>query len=508
MERYLGLMIRPVYGDYVLPLSVSAELQGTPGYSNMTVRFAYDGDAKGTTLYGIAYELMPSDASKAFDLKKASKASKTGEPTLESENFELTGLDEGKQYRAMAFAIIGTDTVRGTEMVTFTTDARYVDLGLSVKWAKWNIGAENTNELGGYYGWGDITGELKSPYAINYAKGNTSTSIAGNANYDLAVAKWGGRWRMPTKAEFEEMVNAASTSWTYDGSTGVTKYIATFPNGETLEFPYDGYMNSTCTEKAYETHGFYWTATATSDQMPYYFHMSGPRSRSFTTAEKYMHVLIRPVYDEGQAPVTPDTPADDTTKEASPAVDLGLYSGNLWATYNVGATKETQSGVYVAWGELQEKKSEGYYQNNYAYLDENNTQYGGYSTALGLNIAMTDYDIAHVRWKGDWQMPTDADFKELRNDCTWTAETRSGVFGYKVTGPNGKSIFLPCAGYYNGMELISENVEGNYWCSTMYMFAREYQMGYAMNLHKENGYELSRYSRKGGCTVRPVKHKK
>ena len=104
-------------------------------------------------------------------------------------------------------------------------------------------------------------------------------------------------------------------------------------------------------------------------------------------------------------------------------------------------------------------------------------------------------------------MPTDSDMKELRDDCTWTAETRSGVFGYKVTGPNGKSIFLPCAGYYNGKDLISNNSEGNYWCSTMYMFAREYQLGYAMSLGQDI-HELSRYSRKGGCTVRKKKKKK
>ena len=188
------------------------------------------------------------------------------------------------------------------------------------------------------------------------------------------------------------------------------------------------------------------------------------------------------------------------------AVDLGLYSGNLWATYNVGATKETDSGVYVAWGELEEKVSEGYYRENYAYWSEDNPDHEGYSTVLGTNIAGTEYDIAHVRWKGDWQMPTDSDMKELRDDCTWEVETRSGVSGYKVTGPNGNSIFLPFAGYYNGKDLISPNSEGNYWCSTMYMFAREYQMGYAMSLG-QGVYELSRYSRKGGCTVRPVIHK-
>ena len=508
MERYLGLLIRPVYGEYVVPLTVSAAQRGVAGYTNASIKVSFAGDKKGMTSYGVAYELVPSDPTMVFDFKNASKVAKTDIPALDDVTLDVRGLEEGKQYRALAYAILGSDTVKSPEMVLFTTDARFVDLGLSVKWAKWNIGAESTSEYGGYYGWGDITGEVVSPYANKYAVGNTSTSIAGNANYDIAVAKWGGHWRLPTKAEYEEMVSAAvNAAWTYDASGGVKKYIATFSNGNKLEFPCDGYMNSSCTEKSYDTHGFYWTADATTGQMPYYFHIGGPRSRSYTSAEKYMHLFIRPVYDEGLPPVTPEGPQDDTTAEASPAVDLGLYSGNLWATYNVGAKKETQSGVYVAWGELEEKISEGYYKENYAYWSADNPDHEGYSTALGTNIAGTEYDIAHVRWKGDWQMPTESDMKELRDDCTWTAETRSGVFGYKVTGPNGKSIFLPCAGYYNGKDLISNNSEGNYWCSTMYMFAREYQLGYAMSLGQDI-HELSRYSRKGGCTVRPVKHKK
>ena len=508
MERYLGLLIRPVYGEYVVPLTVSAAQRGVAGYTNASIKVSFAGDKKGMTSYGVAYELVPSDPTMVFDFKNASKVAKTDIPALDDVTLDVRGLEEGKQYRALAYAILGSDTVKSPEMVLFTTDARFVDLGLSVKWAKWNIGAESTSEYGGYYGWGDITGEVVSPYANKYAVGNTSTSIAGNANYDIAVAKWGGHWRLPTKAEYEEMVSAAvNAAWTYDASGGVKKYIATFSNGNKLEFPCDGYMNSSCTEKSYDTHGFYWTADLGTDQMPYYFHMSGPRSRSYTSTEKFMHLFIRPVYDEGLPPVTPEGPQDDTTAEASPAVDLGLYSGNLWATYNVGAKKETQSGVYVAWGELEEKISEGYYKENYAYWSADNPDHEGYSTALGTNIAGTEYDIAHVRWKGDWQMPTDSDMKELRDDCTWTAETRSGVFGYKVTGPNGKSIFLPCAGYYNGKDLISNNSEGNYWCSTMYMFAREYQLGYALSLGQDI-HELSRYSRKGGCTVRPVKHKK
>lgn len=507
MERYLGMMIRPVHGDYVLPLSISSFLQGEPGYSNATIGVTFDGDATGVTAYGVAYEAVPEDDAD-FNFGNVKKVECTGAPAQETMAVRLTGLDEDVEYRAMAYAVIGTDTVKSRDLVLFTTDCRYVDLGLSVKWAKWNIGAESETEYGGFYGWGDPTGEENSPYNNHYAVGNTSTCIAGNPKYDIATAQWGGHWRLPTREEFQEMIDAASSaSWSYNTNNGVKKYVATFPNGKKLEFPIDGYMNSTLTEKAHDTHGYYWTADASTDLLSYALHISGPRSRSYQTSEKSVHVFVRPVYDEGLEPTPDDDDEEPETAEAGKAIDLGLWSGTLWADHNVGAKSETQAGWYVAWGELTQKISDGYFKDNYAYLDPE-SQYDGYSTALGEDIAGTEYDVAHVRWGGYWAMPTDEQFKELRDDCTWTPETRKNVYGYKVTGPNGNSIFLPCSGKYNGSSLLNYNEEGDYWCSTMYMFAREYQMGYAMIFNDTDGCNLSRYSRKGGLNIRPVKNKK
>ena len=146
----------------------------------------------------------------------------------------------------------------------------------------------------------------------------------------------------------------------------------------------------------------------------------------------------------------------------------------------------------------------GYFKETYAFWSAENIQYGGYSTEPGKNIAGTDCDVAHVRWKGNWTMPTMEQFKELRDDCTWTKETRKGVVRYKVTGPNGKSIFLPCQGRYSGNSLLSKNVEGNYWSSTVYLFSPEYQYGYAMIFNESDGYNLSHNTRKNGLNIRPV----
>ena len=505
LKRCYGLAIRPVQGEYVIPLSISAAKKEV-GYDNAQIAITFDGNAVGVTKYGVAWQKY---TGKGVSISVASKVEKDGSPANEQEVLTLTGLEDNTRYESVAYAVLGEDTLKSSTVI-FTADSRYVDLGLSVKWAKWNIGAESENEYGGFYGWGDATGEETSSYENHYAVGNTSTNIGGT-KYDIATAKWGKRWRLPTREEFQELIDASGGVWTYDTNSGIKKYIVTLPNGETLDFPIDGYYDNDLTNHYYPNYGYYWTSDCEGGDMPYVLSVSGPRSQTFLQSSKARHRFVRAVYVDD--PVVPDPDDDDDpteaeTAEAGKAVDLGLWSGTLWANYNVGAKKETQAGVYVAWGELKEKKSEGYFKENYAYLDPANTKYDGYSTALGTNIAGTEYDIAHVRWKGDWVMPTDAQFKELRDDCTWTSETRSGVLGYKVTGPNGNSIFLPCQGKYNGSSLLNQNEEGDYWCSTMYMFAREYQIGYAMIFNETDGYNLSRFSRKGGLNVRPVKKKK
>ncbi|MBQ4484692.1 MAG: hypothetical protein II934_06810 [Prevotella sp.] len=505
MDRFLGLAIRPVQGEYVIPLSISAAQQGKAGYDNAQIAITFDGNAVGVMKYGVAWQKY---TGKGVAISVASKVEQSGSPANEQEVFELTGLDDNTRYEAVAYAVLGGDTLKSL-MVVFTTDSRYVDLGLSVKWAKWNIGAESENEYGGYYGWGDATGEETSSYENHYAVGNTLTNIGGT-KYDIATAKWGKHWRLPTRAEFEELIEASGGFWTYDDNAGIKKYVATLPNGEKLDIPVNGYYDNALSNHYSPSNGYYWTADCVGGDVPYVFSITGPRSQIFQESSKVRHRFVRAVYVDDPVDSEPndDDPSEPETEEAGTAVDLGLWSGTLWANYNVGAKNETQAGVYVAWGELTEKIGEGYFKDNYAYLDPNNTQYEGYSTMLGNDIAGTEYDIAYVRWKGDWRMPTDAQFKELRDDCNWTKETRKGVVGYKVTGPNGNSIFLPCAGKYNGYDLLNKNEEGDYWCSTMYLFAREYQMGYAMIFNQTDGYNLSRFSRKGGLTVRPVKHKK
>lgn len=131
-----------------------------------------------------------------------------------------------------------------------------------------------------------------------------------------------------------------------------------------------------------------------------------------------------------------EKPADPTIT-AGDYVDLGLPSGTLWATCNLGATKPTEKGGLYAWGETTSKSSFSEY--NYAYYNSSTASY----TDLGADIAGTGYDAATVNLGKDWRMPSKTEMAELYSKCTWQWTQIAGVNGYKVTGPNGNSLFFP-----------------------------------------------------------------
>ena len=140
------------------------------------------------------------------------------------------------------------------------------------------------------------------------------------------------------------------------------------------------------------------------------------------------------------------------------AVDLGLSV--LWANENVGANCESDFGSYLAWGETREK--DHYFYDNYQFTEPG----GGQSTVdIGECISGTQYDMAAALWGNGWRLPTEAEMKELIEECVWEWETRSDVLGVKVTGPSGKSIFLPAGGENGGVP--DDGAECSYWTGTL-----------------------------------------
>ncbi len=170
-------------------------------------------------------------------------------------------------------------------------------------------------------------------------------------------------------------------------------------------------------------------------------------------------------------------------------VDLGLPSGLKWATCNVGANKPEDYGSYFAWGETATKSS---------YKENNSKTYGKSFSDIG---GKSQYDAARANWGGTWRMPTKAELEELENKCTWKWTTQNGVKGYKVTGPNGNSIFLPAAGRRYGSSLYYAGERGNYWSST----SNESYSNYAYGLDFNSSYQIvGWYRRDSGLSVRPV----
>ncbi len=135
---------------------------------------------------------------------------------------------------------------------------KYVDLGLSVKWATCNIGASKPEEYGDYYAWGETN--TKSSYKEDNCTtyGKQMNDISGNPQYDVARKKWGVTWRMPTKAEMLELINSCTCQWTTQN--GVKGYKVTGPNGNHIFLPAAGcrYGSSLVKDGYY---GCYWGST-------------------------------------------------------------------------------------------------------------------------------------------------------------------------------------------------------------------------------------------------------
>jgi|GEM_PF-1285948 len=186
-------------------------------------------------------------------------------------------------------------------------------------------------------------------------------------------------------------------------------------------------------------------------------------------------------------------------------VDLGLPSGTLWATCNVGASKPEGYGNYYAWGETATKTV--YDWSTYKWTSGSSSTPTKYTGSSSAELQLSD-DAAYVNWGKNWRMPSQAQFEELINSnyttTTWTSI--NGIYGRKITskmpGYTGNSIFLPAAGYYYGSSLNSAGSDGNYWSRTLSVSSTIYAMYLyfnSSNIGTSNDY---RYY---GQSIRPVR---
>lgn len=153
-------------------------------------------------------------------------------------------------------------------------------------------------------------------------------------------------------------------------------------------------------------------------------------------------------------------------------VDLGLPSGTLWATCNVGASTPEGYGDYFAWGETQPKENYEWDTYKYGgmntltkYCNQSNYGYNGFTD--NLTILQPDDDAATANWGNGWCMPTKEQWEELLQNTSHTWTTQNSVNGRLFTASNGNSLFLPAAGDRRGNELCDADVYGLYWSEAL-----------------------------------------
>lgn len=166
-----------------------------------------------------------------------------------------------------------------------------------------------------------------------------------------------------------------------------------------------------------------------------------------------------------------------------------------WATCNVGASRPEDFGGHYAWGETKEKRNyikDTYFDSNYDKYSKNKK-----------TILDPEDDVAHVKWGGNWRMPTIQEQDDLRTKCSWVWTSQNGVNGYVVTGPNGNSIFLPAAGGYYASNHKYAGTSGRYWSSSLLEDYDDSYAAYYLHCSSEvvSWYGQSRFS---GHSVRPV----
>ena len=159
-------------------------------------------------------------------------------------------------------------------------------------------------------------------------------------------------------------------------------------------------------------------------------------------------------------------------------VDLGLPSGLLWATCNIGAKEPWENGLYFSWGNVDGNK------NGFGY-DFSESEYAATPGAALISsiVFNAKCDAARANIGGSWRTPTKDEIQELQYYCTKDWTTQNGVAGMMfVSRVNSNSVFFPAAGYYVGTSLSYEGTYGGFWSSSLrsqtYAFGLFFGMSY------------------------------
>lgn len=208
----------------------------------------------------------------------------------------LSGLAESTTYYYRLYVTLVGETFYGNvcSATTLKDKSRtinghqFVDLGLpsGLLWAETNIGASAPELAGDYFAWGET--ETKTEYtADNSAWYGVAHDGSLSATEDVAAAKWGSEVRMPTGAEFSELLSSANCSWTWTSLNDVNGYkVVSLTNGNELFFPAVGYYQDSDIKRSGKN-GYYWASTPTSDKNSQNLYIESSLNSLFNSARHY-----------------------------------------------------------------------------------------------------------------------------------------------------------------------------------------------------------------------------
>lgn len=327
----------------------------------------------------------------------------------------------------------------------------YVDLGLpsGTLWATCNVGAKTPSDYGYYICWGE-TGP-KSNYgqtsgrwngedrASLRSKGVIDQYFNLTSQYDAATVLWGEEWRTPTGEELEELVRYCRQDWVpEDGGYGVCGIkFTSISNGKNIFIPCAG-MKRNNEDVMVGTRGYYMSATSEGSFATDLY--LSQESVNIGSRSVNQGIPIRAV--RKRANDRPFVDPNDTIINGHAYVDLGLPSGTLWATLNIGADSAQKVGNLYLWGlsipktETPSAAGSGFYGQTLEELIQNNaTDSNG--------TLLSNRDAAYENWGGQWRMPTHEECSELMDNCSQDTTTINGVRVWEITGRNGKKLYFP-----------------------------------------------------------------
>ena len=302
-----GMPGQVVYYQAFVTLQGRLTYKGAVQQAVMTDAKAITGEVKDLTansavLQG-SLQLAPSEAASGIVIsgKEGQENVRAGVRIMASginDNYEIKaeGLLPNTTYHYTAYLDLGNGTVYGEERSFTTPEAEFnpdedlVDLGLSTKWAKYNVGATKATELGGLFGFGDMTGFQTSLDLDNYASADIYKT-----NRDVANKVYGSWVTMPTIDEFEELFTECKKEWIEDTENHVAGYKFTGPNGNSIFLPAAG-TRTQGTVSGEGLNGYYLSgsinATDNRFAMAYSFDKNAARR---TATPVYQALAIRPV---------------------------------------------------------------------------------------------------------------------------------------------------------------------------------------------------------------------